>query len=701
MKNLTIILLLIYSESGSLAQLPKPPIPKKEATVFEEFGNKRIDNYYWMNDKKTPAVLEYINQENAYFSAMLKPLEVLQQELFEEMKTREAKSFSSLPVKRNGYWYYNKTGEGKSYPVYYRRKGNMQAKEEMIEDANLFAGYSKVLFFQAPVISPDNQLAAISYNTKGDRRYLVKIKNLVTKQFLSDSITNKSFAPVIWANDNEHFFYILNDKTVRPYKLMLHTVGQAAEKDKEVWQEMDSTFRLSISTSRDKKYLFLHSRSPLSSESFYIPLSEPDKDPLSISARLDNVSYRVIDHLNRFFYIYTNYDASNYRIVKTSIENSNKDNWKNIVAENKSVYIQSHVEIINNTIISEQKINGFTEINIHDLKDDRSYNIQFSQKARYVFFSVPDDAVSCDSIRLFFTSYAIPAVDYSYNLTTKKKTFIRQEQVKNFIPGNYKTVVFQVKSRDGELVPVNMVYNKNKFRADGNHPLLLETYSWYGADFDPFFNNSLLSLLDQGFAYAYVYARGGLAKGAAWWKAGRRLNRTNTFYDIVDIAQWLVENKYTSKEKLTATGGSAGGTNIGAIVNLRPDLFKAVIADVPWLDVITDMKDPSIPGVTAEYEEEGNPNIESEYRYMLTWSPYDNIKKADYPAILATSGWFDTNVPFYHAAKWIGKIRDYNTGISPVLLICNTEAGHAGSTDRFERLKMTALQYAFLIMQIK
>ena len=314
---------------------------------------------------------------------------------------------------------------------------------------------------------------------------------------------------------------------------------------------------------------------------------------------------------------------------------------------------------------------------------------------------MPDDAVNCDSIRIYLSSYVIPAIDYSYNLTSKKKTFIRQEQVKNFAPGNYKTIVSQVKSRDGEWVPINIVYNKNTYRADGAHPLLLETYSWYGSDVEPFFNNSLISLLDRGFAYAYVYARGGLAKGSGWWKAGRRLKRNNTFFDVVDVAQWLVDKKYTSKEKLTATGASAGGTNIGAMVNLRPDLFKAVIADVPWLDVITDMKDPSIPLVTSEYEEEGDPNIESEYNYMLTWSPYDNIKKANYPAILATCGWFDTNVPFYHAAKWVAKVRDNNEANSPTLLICNTAAGHFGTTDRIEQLKIAATKYAFLIEQVK
>ena len=679
----------------------KPPTAKKIPVVFEEFSNKRIDNYYWMKDKKNPAVLEYINQENAYSAAMLKPLEALQQQLFKEMDERQAKSFSSLPVKRNGYWYYNRTEEGKTYPVYFRRKGNMQAEEELIEDANLFVGTGKVLFFQQPVVSPDNRLEIISYNTKGDRKYFVKIKNLLTKQFLPDSIGNKSFIPVIWANDNEHFFYVTNDKTVRPYKLMLHTLGQPSEKDKEIWQETDSTFRLSISTSRDRKYLFSHSRSRLSSEAFYIPLSDPYKIPVSVSARQDNVDYQVIDHLNGIFYILTNYKAVNYRIAKTSIENSNKDNWQDVIPENKSVLIEPQVEIVNNKIISAQKIKGITEINIHDLGDPHSHNIRFSQKAYYTFFSLPDDAVNCDSIRIYLSSYVIPAIDYSYNLTSKKKTFIRQEQVKNFAPGNYKTIVSQVKSRDGEWVPINIVYNKNTYRADGAHPLLLETYSWYGSDVEPFFNNSLISLLDRGFAYAYVYARGGLAKGSGWWKAGRRLKRNNTFFDVVDVAQWLVDKKYTSKEKLTATGASAGGTNIGAMVNLRPDLFKAVIADVPWLDVITDMKDPSIPLVTSEYEEEGDPNIESEYNYMLTWSPYDNIKKVNYPAILATCGWFDTNVPFYHAAKWVAKVRDNNEANSPTLLICNTAAGHFGTTDRIEQLKIAATKYAFLIEQVK
>lgn len=680
----------------------RPPLPKKVPVVFEEFSHKRVDDYYWMNDKKDPAVLEYIHQENAYSAAMLKPLEALQQVLLAEMSARQAKSFSSLPTKRNGYWYYERTDEGRSYPVYYRRQGNMQAKEELIQDANLLAGDSKALFFRQPVVSPDNRLAIISYNTRGDRRDSVRVKNLVTQQWLPDAISDKSFVPAIWARDNAHFFYVANDQAVRPSKLMLHTLGSPAEQDQEIWRENDSTFRISdMSSSRDKRYLLFHTIARLSSETYYVPLSAPHTAPVSVSPRQNDVSYRVIDCIDGYFYVLTNYKAPHFRVVKARFANSDKDQWQDVIPENAAVFIEPEIAIVNNEIVSRQKKNGITEINVHSLKRHSSYNIGFSQKAYSVFFSLPDDDVNSDDIRLHLSSYAFPATDYSYNLTGRNKAFIRQEEVNNFAVGDYETKVFQVTARDGQLIPVNMVFNRKAYRADGQHPLLLGTYSWYGYDFDLFFDSSLISLLDRGFAYVYVYARGGSGKGPDWWAAGRRLNRNSTFFDVVDVAQWLVDHKYAAKEKFTASGASAGGTNIGALVNLRPDLFRAVIADVPWLDVITDMKNPDIPLVTSEYEEEGNPGIEAEYNYMLTWSPYDNIKKASYPSILATSGWYDNNVPFYHAAKWVAKIREYNTGQSPVLLICNTESGHAGSSDRFERLRMTALKYSFLIDQVK
>ncbi|MGE5521431.1 MAG: S9 family peptidase [Candidatus Dadabacteria bacterium] len=673
-----------------------PPSTKKIPVVYEEFGNKRTDNYSWMSNKSDPAVLEYIKQENEYTAKILQPLQPLQDKLFEEMKNRQAKSFSSLPVKLNGYWYYNRTEEGKSYPVYYRRKGNMTAKEEVIQDANVYASGLKPLYFLQPEVSRDNRLAAFRINTTGDRRFTIKIKDLVTGKMLPDSINNAAYN-LVWANDNKHFFYTINDKTVRPYKVLLHTLGRPMQSDVLIREEKDSTFGTYIYPSSDRKYLFIENGSSTSSEMYYLHLSGTHTSPILINRREPDLVYYIIDHLNGSFYGYTNYKAPNYRVVKSAPGETNKDQWQEVIGSGPDVYIQPSIQIKNRKIISSQRLKGSPVINVYDLLTGKSYNIDFQQEAYSVYFSSPDDNPLSDSIRFQFSSYATPQTDYAYNLTNRKKSLIRQEEVNNFSPANYETKMLQVPVRDGTIVPVSMVYNKSAYTADGTHPLLLYTYSWYGAVFDPTFNNSLISLLDRGFAYVYVHARGGAEKGASWWKEGRRMNRNNTYYDIVDAAQYLVDKKYTSPAKMVAMGKSAGGTNIGVLVNLRPDLFKAVIADVPWVDVITDMKNPDIPTVTAEYEEEGNPNIQSEYNYMLTWSPYDNIKKAEYPYILAIGGWNDTNVPFYHAAKWVAKIREHNTGKSPVLLMVNLDAGHGGTSDRFGRMKTTALQYAFLL----
>jgi oligopeptidase B len=695
MKQLQLLLCSLLFVIFSYAQ--QPPPAKKMSTVFEEFGNKRSDDYYWMNNKADPEVLQYIQQENEYAAAILKPLESLENKLFEEMKSRQAKTFSSLPVKRNGSWYYSKTEEGKLYPIYYRRKGSMNAKEEIIQDANLLAAGNKVFYFQQPIISPNHQYAAFSINKTGDRKYTVTIKDMQTGKMLSDSVINKTFNSVVWTNDSKQFFYVVYDNTVRPFKVMLHTLGRPAGEDRAVWQENDSTFNVFIYPTTDRKYMLIQSTAATSTEVLYIPLSQPHLKPVAILPREPNLEYSIIDHYKNQFFIRTNYKAPNYRIIKTSVSNRNKDHWQDVIAARPDVYIQTYSAIVQNHIINGQRIDGAPIIKSYNLNTREEHQIDFPEQAYSVYFSVPDDSPGADSIRLIFSYYATPTIDYSYNLSNRKKTVIRQEEVNNFSPDDYTTKMLQVPARDGTPVPVSMVYRKNAYRADGTYPLLINTYSWYGLVLDPYFNSNLISLLDRGFAYVYVHARGGAEKGAEWWKAGRRLNRNNTFYDIVDAAQYLVDNKYTSPEKMVAMGVSAGGTNIGAIINLRPDLFKAVIADVPWLDVITDMKNADIPLVTAEYEEEGDPNIEEEYNYMLTWSPYDNVKKAAYPAILATAGWHDTNVPFYHAAKWAAKIREHNVSNSPVLLMTNLDAGHGWSSDRFGRMKITALKYAFLM----
>ncbi|MDQ3682731.1 MAG: prolyl oligopeptidase family serine peptidase [Bacteroidota bacterium] len=680
-----------------LTQVPQPPSAKKIPVVFEEFGNKRIDNYYWMNNRDSQ-VIQHLRSENEYAKSMLQHTVKLQEKLFEEIKNRQTLNFSSLPFKSNGHWYYERHEETKTYPVYYRRKENMNAAEEIIQDVNVLAAGYKTFIFQRPVISPDNKMALFSMNTKGDNRFYVKVKDLIGDKFLTDSIVDKGFNFPVWARDNKSFYYVKLDTAImRPYQVLIHELGTLQNQDKLIYHERDSNYYVYIFPSSDRRYLFINSSTPTSKEISYLRLDDPSEELKLIVQRKENTMYGIIGNLGDDFYLYTNHSAPDFKIAKTKSGITDPNQWKVVIPERKNVYLEPTNAIVKNKLITKQRVNGIAKINVLDLSNGKDYFIPLDQDIGYANISFSDEPLNADSIRVSFTSYAVPYIDYKFDLNSREKTFIRQTQVKYFSSSNYITNVIMVPVRDGTLVPVSMVYNKTKYKQDGKHHMFLNTYSWYNFANDPYFQSDLISLLDRGFIYVYPHARGGAEKGPPWWNDGRRMKRMNTFYDVVDCAQYLVDKKYTGTTKLIASGTSAGGTNIGAMVNLRPDLFKAVIAEVPWLDVVTDMKNINVPTVTAEYEEEGNPWIEKEYHYMTKWSPYDNVQKAKYPKVLATASWYDNNVPFYHAAKWVAKLREHNTGAEPVLLISNLDAGHSGSSNKFERMKNTARKYAFIL----
>ncbi len=695
MKKLILAWISLLLTSGAFAQ--HPPEAKKIPVVFEEYRNRRTDNYYWMNNRDSQ-VIQHLRAENEYAAQMLKHTTNLQQKLFEEIKNRQTLNFSSLPVKSNGYWYYQRNEETKTYPTWSRRKQTMNAPEEAIQDVNVLAAAYKTFVFQRPIASPNNKLALMSMNNKGNNRFYVKAKDLSTNQFLTDSVSDKSFNFPVWTNDNRGFYYVkLDTSTMRSYQLLLHKLGTPQAMDKIIYHEKDSNYYMFVFPSNDRRFLFINLNTPTSSEIRYLKLDNQTSDVALLVSRKENTEYSIINNLGDDFYLYTNHSAPNFKIVKTKPGITDPQQWQVLIPERKNVYLEPANAIVKNKLITKQRVNGIAKINVLDLHTGKKYFIPLDQDIGYAGISYSDEPLNADSIRISFTSYAVPNIDYAFDLNSRKKTFIRQTQVKKFSETNYITKVIMVSVRDGTLVPVSMVYNKTKYKQDGNHPMLLSTYSWYNFANDPYFQSDLISLLDRGFIYVYPHARGGAEKGPSWWNEGRRMKRMNTFFDVVDCAQYLVDKKYTNPDKLVANGVSAGGTNIGVMANLRPDLFKAVIAEVPWLDVVTDMKNTNVPTVTAEYEEEGNPWIEKEYHYMTKWSPYDNVQKAKFPKVLATASWYDNNVPFYHAAKWVAKLREYNTGKETVLLITNLDAGHSGSSNKFEKMKATALKYAFVL----
>lgn len=691
-----LVLFFLLSTMSISAQFMPPPSAKKIPKEFKEFGRVRIDNYHWMNNRDS-TVIEHLKKENEYALKKLQHTEELQEALYRELMNRQSQNFTSLPIYSNGYKYYIKQPQEKSYPVHYRQKSDAST-EEVVQDFNDFAIDGQVLGRQQPVISPNNKYALISIDTKGNNRNMVIVKDLENSSFLTDTVVDKSYNFPVWSSDSKGFYYVQVDSiTMRSTRVKYHRLGTARALDELIYFEKDSQFSIYILPSGDQEYLFINSYTPTSTGINYLGLRETPAEVRSLVNKKDNIQYRVIDNSGNEIFFYTNDSAPNFKVVKGNFNFATEGALEEIIPESPEVFHEPYFMLVKNHLITKQRKNGIARLNILDIRTGENYDLNLEQETGSFSVSLPNDILVTDSIRISYRSYAVPGIDYSYDLKERKLRKIREKQLPEFSSGNYTTAVIEVPVRDGTAVPVSMVFHKDKYQQDGNHPMILETYSWYNFANDPYFKSDIISLLDRGFIYVYPHARGGAEKGPKWWDEGRRLKRMNTFFDVIDCAKYLISNNYTSSEKLVGMGTSAGGTNIGAIINLEPDLFKAVVAEVPWLDVLTDMQNPNVPGVVAEYEEEGNPHIFEEFNYMALWSPYDNVTHQDYPAVFTTAGWHDNNVPFYHAPKWVSKLREYSTGDQPVLLLTNLNAGHAGPTDKFEKAKATARKYAFIL----
>jgi oligopeptidase B len=679
-------------ETKTLAQ----PVAKKIPHRLEKHGDVRIDNYYWLNDRENPEVIDYLNQENAYREFVMKETEGLQKKLFDEMVGRIKKDDSSVPYQLEGWWYYTRYEGEKEYPIYCRKKEALSAPEEIMLDVNELAkGHA---YYQVGGVSvrPDKKMIAFGVDTVSRRIFTIHFKDLETGEILTETIANTT-GGATWAEDGKTLFYSRkNETTLRSERILKHKLGTKAELDKEVYYEADETFQCGVYKSKSKKYIIIGSSATLSDEYRYVDATTPDEPFKLFQPRERNLEYGIA-HFDDHWYIRTNKDgATNFKVMRTPVSATTKENWIDLLPHNPEIYIEG-MELFKNYFVVEERSNGLTQMRVQQWDENEPYFIDFGEETYTAYLGTNPDFNS-EVLRYGYTSLTTPNSVIDYNMRTREKTILKeQEVVGGYDKSLYASQRIWAPAADGKLVPISLVYKK-ELKKDFGNPLLLYGYGSYGVTIDPTFSSTRLSLLDRGFVFAIAHIRGGQYLGRDWYEDGKFLNKKNTFTDFIACAEHLVAQKYTTKAQLFAEGGSAGGLLIGAVVNLRPDLFAGVIAAVPFVDVVTTMLDESIPLTTGEYDEWGNPNDKTYYDYMLSYSPYDQVKKADYPAMLITTGLHDSQVQYWEPAKWIAKLRDYRTNKDkPLLMFCNMETGHGGASGRFEVYKETAMEYAFLL----
>ncbi len=676
-----------------------PPVCAIQPQELRAHDDTRIDNYYWLNDyfKKGPdseKVVAYLNAENAYYDAMMAGTESLQNSLYNEMKARIKEEDESVPVFKRGYFYYTRQVTGKDYFIYCRKKENLEAKEEILLDLNAMAeGYT---YFSAIgfSISPNNNLLAYGVDTLSRREYTIYIKNLVTGETLSDAITGTEGGP-IWANDNQTLFYTAkNPVTLLSEKIMRHLLGTPPGLDQLVYEEKDPSNYIGVGKTKSEKFITVVSKATLSSEVSWINANQPNDPLIVFQPRMKEVLYTV-DHANDSFYIRTNQQAKNFKIVTCAEDKTGESSWKELVAHRQDVLV-SGFELFKNFIAINERKNGLTQIHIVNTQNNESHFLPFDEPT-YVAGIGSNPEYNSDTLRFNYTSLTTPNSVYDYNMVTKDKRRMKQQEVLGgFDAQQYETERMFATAKDGIQIPISIVYKKG-FIKDGNSPLLLYAYGSYGISMDASFSSVRLSLLNRGFAFAIAHIRGGQELGRYWYEDGKMLNKKNTFTDFIDCAEFLIAKKFTSSSHLYANGGSAGGLLMGAIINMRPDLWKGVIAAVPFVDVVTTMSDSSIPLTTNEYDEWGNPADKESYDYMKSYSPYDNIANHTYPNMMVITGLHDSQVQYFEPAKWVAKIRAMKTDDHLLLMHTDMEAGHGGASGRYKPLTDKAREYAFLL----
>ncbi len=692
--------IISYSQKKSM-EWPanvQPPVADKVNYQRIMHNDTVTDNYYWMIDyfkkgRDSTKVVEYLKAENTYLDTMMSGTKTFQEKLFNEMKARIKEKDESVPTFKNGYFYYTRTEEGKQYYKYCRKKGSLEAKEEILLDIDEMAVGHPYYSAAGFKVSDNNKLLAFGIDTVSRRQYIIHVKNLETGEIYADALYNTSGNPD-WANDNKTIFYTENNQeTLLSEKIKRHQLGTDYKEDVVVYHEKDPSNYINVSKTKSGKYIFIYSGGTLSSEIRFIDAAQPEEQFKIFAPRMKEVLYSVDDIDGRFL-ITTNWNAKNFRLMESPLNKTESNNWKEVIPNRTDVLLEG-IEVFKEHLVITERKNGLIQLRIRNLQSGKEHYIDFAEPA-YLAYAAYNPEYNTNKLRFGYTSLKTPNSTYDYNMDTKEKKLMKQQEVVGgYAADNYISERLYATATDGTKIPVSLVYKKG-FKKDGNAPLLLYGYGSYGASMDATFNSARLSLLDRGFVYAIAHIRGGQEMGRQWYEDGKMMNKKNTFTDFIDCAEYLIEQKFTGKDHLYAMGGSAGGLLMGAVVNMRPDLWHGVIAAVPFVDVVNTMFDESIPLTTNEFDEWGNPKNKDSYFYMKSYSPYENVDKKDYPNLLITTGLHDSQVQYFEPAKWVAKMREMKTGNKVLLLKTNMDYGHGGASGRFDYLKDVALEYAFL-----
>ena len=673
-----------------------PPAAKVIPHTIEKHGHVRTDNYYWLNDRENQEVIDYLNKENEYYQQSTASTKDFQKTLFEEMKARIKEDDQSVPYFYNGYFYITRFETGKDYPIHVRKKGSLDAMEEILFDCNEMAKGYTYFNLSGLSISEDNRWASFGIDTVSRRQYTIQIKNLETGEILPVKIENTT-AGSTWASDNKTLFYSRKDEqTLRSDKIYKHKLGTSASEDELVYFEKDETFDVSVYKSKSKKYIIIDSNSTMTSEYRILLSNTPDAEFKVFQKRTRGLEYSI-SHFEDYFYIVTNKDkATNFKLMKTPESNTTKDNWVDVIPHREEVLLED-IDIFKDFLVVSERFNGLNQIKIIHWNGEQEYYLPFESETYMAFTSTNLD-FDTPWLRYSYQSLTTPSSVIDFNMVTQEKKLLKQQEVLGgkFDKENYIEERIWATAQDGTLVPISLVYQK-EIKPNGKNPLLLYSYGSYGITMDCHFSSIRLSLLDRGFIYAIAHVRGGEDLGRKWYEEGKLLKKKNTFTDFIDCSKFLIQKNYTSSEHLYAEGGSAGGLLMGAIINMEPDLYNGVIAQVPFVDVVTTMLDETIPLTTGEYDEWGNPNEKKYYDYMLSYSPYDNVKEQAYPNLYVSTGLHDSQVQYWEPAKWVAKLRVMKSNDTVLYLDTNMEAGHGGASGRFEALKEIAKEYSFLL----
>jgi oligopeptidase B len=681
------------NKDNRLQHIVNPPSAEKQPQVLELHGDRRIDDYFWLRDIENNKAIAYLEAENAYTEAMMQHTEALQTKLYNEMLARIQETDLSVPFRKDDYYYYSRTEEGKAYPIFCRKKGSLDATEEVLLDQNELAQGHEFFSLGVFQISPNHEILAYSTDTSGSEQYTLFFLDLNTFELYSETIPETYFS-LTWGNDNQTVFYTKINAANRPYQLFRHTLQTPTTEDVLIYHEPDDIYNLDVGKTRSEAYILMILSSSITTEIHYLDANNPTGDFKIIHPRTTGMEYDV-EHHSDYFYIVTNDEATNFKLVKTPVATPSKENWQTVIPHREDVMLSGVSLFTNHLVIYERKA-GLQTARVQNLSTGKENNITFPEPT-YTFSEGNNPEFNTNILRFSYTSLITPLSVFDYDMETDKRELKKETEVLGgYDKSHYKSEWLMATAKDGTQIPISIVY-KEGTKKDGKNPLYLTGYGSYGYSYPVMFSSTRLTLLDRGIVYAIAHIRGGEEMGRKWYEDGKFLQKKNTFTDFIACAEYLIDEKWTQSDRLVISGGSAGGLLMGAVINMRPELFKVVVADVPFVDVVTTILDTSLPLSAMEWEEWGNPNDKVYYDYMKSYSPYDNVEAKDYPDMLITAGLNDSRVKYWEPAKWTAKLRELKTDNNILLLKTNMSAGHGGASGRYESLKELAFDYAFIL----